>query len=457
MAGSVLGRQKRTLSLLSSPQQKSTKIKIRMESNELTGLAAAILAAFFFGSYGVPMKGEAATKVDVDPLVFQSYKAFTVCTTSVVLILLNNKLASTNEGNGFKPWTLADFTPWAFVSASLWVPGGTAGVYAIRRTGLAISVGIWSCVIVFLSFVWGVLIFHEKQRSGIWGAMKALTVLCVGLVGIAYFSSFEAEGKRKHKHADGDVKQLEQESVVVETTPLLEMLDQLVEAEDEEISLDLETYPHSGAPPHSHKTIHIDPPAFLCTDGKSKEHALDIQQYNIGIFMAVLNGVLAATIMVPLHYAPPNATRGIGFSMSFGIAAVLVVMALWVLRWLFYSAILLHRESRQDQTALSKGNMFLSSMHKGYRCLPSFHWRVMWRPGLLSGLLYSLGNLMGIISIQRLGNFMGYSLNQSSMIVSGLWGIFYYKEIAGTMHMLGFLFSVCIVFVGILLLGREHV
>ena len=42
------------------------------------GLIASLLAAICFGSYGVPMKGEAATRVDVDPLVFQTYKAFTV-------------------------------------------------------------------------------------------------------------------------------------------------------------------------------------------------------------------------------------------------------------------------------------------------------------------------------------------------------------------------------------------
>ena len=224
-----------------------------MDSNEITGLVAAILAAIFFGSYGVPMKGEAATKVDVDPLVFQSYKAFTVFLTSAILILANNILASnTGIGNSeFKAWSFSDFTPWAFVSASLWVPGGTAGVYAIRRTGLAISVGIWSCVIVILSFVWGVLIFHEKQRSGISGAISALAVLCVGLCGIAYFSSFEAERKRKQKQSNGAATGKEQDHhVVVETTPLLGLPDQLVVAEDEEvISLDLETYPHSGELP----------------------------------------------------------------------------------------------------------------------------------------------------------------------------------------------------------------
>ena len=219
-----------------------------MDSNEITGLTAAVLAAIFFGSYGVPMKGEAATKVDVDPLVFQSYKAFTVFSTSAILILVNNTLAyNAHNGNSeFKVWSFSDFTPWAFVSASLWVPGGTAGVYAIRRTGLAISVGIWSCVIVILSFVWGVLIFHEKQRNGMSGAMRALAVLCVGLCGIAYFSSFEAESKQNQTHSKESAKEEEQKhNVVVEKTPLLGASDQPVQ-DEEVISLDLETYPHSG-------------------------------------------------------------------------------------------------------------------------------------------------------------------------------------------------------------------
>jgi len=37
----------------------------------MCGYLAAIIAAISFGSYGVPMKGEASTSVDVDPLVFQ--------------------------------------------------------------------------------------------------------------------------------------------------------------------------------------------------------------------------------------------------------------------------------------------------------------------------------------------------------------------------------------------------
>jgi glucose uptake protein GlcU len=63
--------------------------------------------------------------------------------------------------------------------------------------------------------------------------------------------------------------------------------------------------------------------------------------------------------------------------------------------------------------------MATDSFRKGHQQLPSFHFRVMWKAGLTSGVLYGLGNLFGIVSIQKLGNFMGYSLNQSSIIISG--------------------------------------
>ena len=56
-----------------------------MASDEVTGLISAALAALCFGSYGVPMKGEAATRVDVDPLVFQTFKAVAVLVSALLL------------------------------------------------------------------------------------------------------------------------------------------------------------------------------------------------------------------------------------------------------------------------------------------------------------------------------------------------------------------------------------
>jgi len=401
-------------------------------SDELIGLTAAFCAALSFGSYGVPMKGEAATRVDVDALVFQSYKAFTVFLTSSILICCNNILADEeNDVDYYNNWTfhkwslLSDFTPWAFLSAILWVPGGTAGVYAVRRAGLAISVGIWSCVIVIVSFIWGVLIFGEKQKSGALGAVKTVSVLCIGLCGIAYFSSSEPESENTLNNSLNEV--------VDEATPLSPNEggdNSTIEGEDQE-SLDFESFPHCGISPHSHQTLHLHLPPLISNT------TIHVPKYHLGLFFAFLNGLLAATIMIPLHYAPPHSTQGVGYSMSFGIAAMIVVIFAWLLRWMVCA-------------------IQCRSVGKGYQSLPSFHFKDMLRPGMLAGLLYSIGNLSGIVSIQKLGNFMGYSLNQSSMIVSGLWGIFYYKEIPGLKNILGFILSSVIVFVGIILMGRDH-
>jgi len=314
--------------------------------------------------------------------------------TSSVLILANNMLAengllaSDDSYLSFHRWTFSDFTPWAFVSAFLWVPGGTAGVYAIRHAGLAISVGIWSCVIVILSYVWGVWVFGEEQKS-VWGAVRSVAVLCVGLCGSAYFSSREDDPDEKQGN-----------SAASEHTPLVR---------------------HSE---YSQRAINFHEMALSLT---FINHTYQVSKYQAGLCMAVVNGILASTIMVPLHYAPATTTSGLGYSMSFGIAAVLAVMLFWMLRFMrlasvnFYSS-LMHwvDESRKlipSFTMLMR--IKLDSLHKGYQQLPSFHLRVMWKAGMTSGVLYSMGNLFGIISIQKLGDFMGYSLNQSSVIISG--------------------------------------
>ena len=70
---------------------------IKMDSDELTGLIASFLSALSFGSYGVPMKGEAATRVDVDPLVFMSYNAVTMFVSCFLPYFLQSLLLFINH------------------------------------------------------------------------------------------------------------------------------------------------------------------------------------------------------------------------------------------------------------------------------------------------------------------------------------------------------------------------
>lgn len=68
---------------------------------------AAAGSALAFGTFAVPIKGKAAQSVDIDPLVFQSYKTFVCFVTSWMILGFGEKFT---------------FTPWGIVSGLFWVP-----------------------------------------------------------------------------------------------------------------------------------------------------------------------------------------------------------------------------------------------------------------------------------------------------------------------------------------------
>uniref|UniRef100_A0A6U0ENB9 EF-hand domain-containing protein n=1 Tax=Helicotheca tamesis TaxID=374047 RepID=A0A6U0ENB9_9STRA len=143
-----------------------------IDGNDTCGWIAAIVAMVCFGTFGVPIKGDAANSVDIDPLVMQSYKTIMCFVTSWVVLPLE----------GFT------FTPWGIVSGLFWVPSGVMAIYAIRNAGLAVSQGTWSSIIVLVSFVWGVFIFNEHVKSKL-NACFAILLMMMGLWGMSYYSA----------------------------------------------------------------------------------------------------------------------------------------------------------------------------------------------------------------------------------------------------------------------------
>ena len=107
--------------------------------------------------------------------------------------------------------------------------------------------------------------------------------------------------------------------------------------------------------------------------------------------------------MIPLHFAAISGYGGPSYVISFACGAMLINIALWGMRYIF-------ELYRHDGHA-----------SKAYYALPSFHVREMWVLGGLSGLLWSIGNFSSIISVTFLGQGIGYSFTQASMLVSGLW------------------------------------
>ena len=54
-------------------------------------------------------------------------------------------------------------------------------------------------------------------------------------------------------------------------------------------------------------------------------------------------------------------------------------------------------------------------------------------PGMVTGILWSAGNWCGIIAISKLGMAIGWPIVQCNLLISVLWGLFYYKEVASYM------------------------
>jgi hypothetical protein len=158
----------------------------------------------------------------------------------------------------------------------------------------------------------------------------------------------------------------------------------------------------------------------------------------LGIVGAVINGVWGGTNLIPLHYASQQGFGGAGYLISYATGSMIVLIFMWLFLFGYY---------------VYENN---GSLREARKSLPSFHVKDLGYPGLLAGCLYSLGNLTSIIAVTYLGQGVGYSFCQTSILVSGLWGIFYFGEVNGREAIFKWFLSACVTIVGILLLSYQH-
>jgi len=249
-----------------------------------------------------------------------------------------------------------------------WVPAGVAAVVAVQHVGVACGQAIWQVTIVATSLVWGFAVLRDERTYNWWGTALSLLLLTSGLVGMTL-----AFGSRR-----------------VPASPDL--------AEGEPAQPELATggrgVDRARSTPSLHHPLrehHAASPEETC--GSTA----------IGIAAALFNGIWGGANLVPSHFSPLG---GVHFVVSFAIGAAIVntvlVCAFAVLAKLWWRT-----------------------------PLPAPHFRTMALPGLLSGTLWSAGNFCSLYTVSTIGQGIGYSLIQSSVIVSGLWGILYYREMTG--------------------------
>lgn len=166
-------------------------------------------------------------------------------------------------------------------------------------------------------------------------------------------------------------------------------------------------------------------------------YGIDISTRQMGLIIAGFGSIWGGSVMVPLHFAGEKA-QGLGFVFSFAIGATTVNILVWIICIL--DALRRH--------GCDCGAAFAS--------LPPLHLSKLFIPGSISGILWSIGNMASMISVTYLGEGVGYSMTQSAMLVSGLWGIFLFKEITNPAAIRGWLASACLTIAGILLLSANH-
>jgi glucose uptake protein GlcU len=313
------------------------------------------------------------------------------------------------------------FTPWGFVSGLFMVPGGTAGYFAVRNAGLAVSQGIWSSLKVLVAFGWGIFIFQEPVRSK-FGTGVAVALMMAGLAGMSYFAA--PSKKQDHDDFDDDVEEREDNFAMTAGEPLLSMTRSMVRDDSLSTLSDAESLFISPQPSNQEEEVVLG--------------CLRLSYGQLGILGAIIDGAYGGSILMPMHYSRSTDTQGLAFVLSFAIGCATVVTVIWILRFLFYC--------QRTQ-----------SFSEGFQRLPSFHIMTIGPSAILAGLIWSVGNVSAILSVAILGQGVGYSIVQSQLLVAGLWGVFYYREIRGRRVVTSWFLFACVTVMGILLLSQEHV
>eukprot|EP00977_Amphora_coffeiformis_P015905 scaffold4786_cov198-Amphora_coffeaeformis.AAC.17 len=382
------------------------------------GWMAAAIAALSYGSYGVPIK--ATLDLDVHPLVLQSYK------TAVLFVFSWWFVVSGQEE--------ARWTGYGIVSGFLWVLGGSCGILAIRNAGMAVAVGTWASVMVLVNFVWGILVFREPIHSFSHTCI-AFAILCCGLVGMSKYSTSasssvvakEGDAVPPHmasKNHDDHREEGEEMETLVQSNRFTKMEKECLTSRqrrvDEEDVMDPAKSKIGG---HNEEEMEDD------EEEKKGIHTLmaglPLTQRESGILFALLNGLLAGSSLIPMHFAKSQGFMGRSYILSFGSGSMAANMFVWVVYFVYMH---LHHPTNTKNGSSSDGGIALS-FRLTYDLMPPFHWNELWFRGLMAGLLLTIGMFGAIFAIAILGQGVGNSLVQSKILISGFWGIFWFKEV----------------------------
>eukprot|EP00980_Cylindrotheca_fusiformis_P008531 scaffold1807_cov140-Cylindrotheca_fusiformis.AAC.23 len=139
---------------------------------------------------------------------------------------------------------------------------------------------------------------------------------------------------------------------------------------------------------------------------------LPLSRRQCGIAGAVVNGIFTGCSLIPLHYAKEEGFGGERYILSMSCGALVANILVWVLFFMTQYA--------------STG-----SIEEAMRRMPKLYFKTLWKPGFLAGTFLAIAMFGSIFAVTYLGQGIGNSLVQTKILISGLWGICWFKEING--------------------------
>ena len=318
--------------------------------------------------------------------------------------------------------------------------GGTGGIYAIRKAGLAIAVGTWASVMVMVNFIFGILVFHEPIHD-IWGTMGAFILLIVGLIGMSQFSA-------PHKSQKADTL-LQDDTISYDD---LETTSQSTESTDSDYQEIEQPHVQKHRQGNNEFNRTEENENGMISSKREQDNQIEdayhvvlfggrlsLTKRQCGIVGAVWNGFFTGGSLVPLHYAKEQGFGGANYMISMSCGAFISNLLIWIA--IFLAKMRTHNNSTRET---------LKSM-------PECHFRQLAIPGFLAGILLSMAMFGSIISVTYLGQGVGNSLVQTKILVSGLWGILWFKEITGTSIVIKWFAAAVTTVVAIVWLSLERI
>ena len=204
------------------------------------------------------------------------------------------------------------------------------------------------------------------------------------------------------------------------------------------------------------------------------------------IFMELTSYIFSSFSFYQQQQQQQQQQRGfthIVYILSFGTGSLVANIVLWVLYflWVYYYYITTttnttttttapqQQQQQQQNSDSSKNNETTTTANtissSSYTApavsaaldsMPTWYFHILWKRGACAGLLLTIGMYSSIIAVSLLGQGVGNSLTQSKILISGLWGIYYYKEITDKKLIFKWFISAMVCICGIVLLSYER-